>query len=78
MNVPISMPVAAPQSWVSRVMNVPCSGEICRPASVGNRNSVSLASSRSMASGGLLCAVRYALRWRLICSVRRLMTQRYR
>ena len=73
MNVPISIAELAPDSWVSSVMSVPCSGAICRPVSFGNSSAVSLASSRRTASGGLLCAVRYALRWRLICSVRRVM-----
>ena len=62
MNVPISIAEAAPASWVSNVMSVPCSGAMARPISVGNSSTVSIASSRSTASGGLLCAVRYALR----------------
>lgn len=62
MNVPISIPFRAPASCTSSVINVPCSGAICSPDSVGNRYSVSLASSRRIASGGVLCAVRYAFR----------------
>ena len=78
MKVPISMAETAPVSWVSSVMSVPCSGAMARPISVGNSSTVSFASSRRTASGGLLCAVRYALRWRLICSERCAMGQRYR
>jgi hypothetical protein len=48
-------------------MNVPCSGAICSPVSFGYSSAVWLASSRNTASGGLL----YALRRRLICSLRR-------
>ena len=62
MKVPISMADAAPASWVSSVIRVPCSGGMARPVSNGNRSAVSFASSRRTASGGLLCAVRYALR----------------
>ena len=62
MNVPISIADVTPVSWVSRVMRVPCSGAICSPVSFGNSSAVSFASSRRTASGGLLCAVRYALR----------------
>ena len=58
MKVPISIAEAAPVSWVSSVMSVPCSGAMARPVSFGNRSAVSFASSRSTASGGLLCAVR--------------------
>ena len=54
MKVPISIAERAPVSWVISVMKVPCSGAICRPASFGNRSAVSLASSRSTASGGLV------------------------
>src|ERR1700676_5168180 len=75
--VPISIEAAAPATWVSNVMRVLCSGAIARLVSFGKRSAVSFASSRRTASGGLLCAVRYALRWRLICSVRRVMGQRY-
>ena len=62
MKVPISIAEAAPAIWVSSVMSVPCSGAIARLVSFGNRSAVSFASSRRTASGGLLCAVRYALR----------------
>ena len=48
--------------WVSSVMSVPCSGGMARLVSFGYTSAVSFASSRRTASGGLLCAVRYALR----------------
>ncbi len=70
MKVPISMAEEAPATWASNVISVPCSGAMARLVSFGNSSAVSLASSRRTASGGLLCAVRYAFRWRLICSVR--------
>ena len=60
--VPTSTAETAPVSWVSSVISVPCSGAMARPVSVGNSSAVSFASSRRTASGGLLCAVRYALR----------------
>jgi hypothetical protein len=60
--VPISIAVVAPASWVTSVMKVPCSGAMARLVSYGNRSAVSFASSRRTASGGLLCALRYALR----------------
>ncbi len=62
MKVPISMAETAPANWVNRVISVPCSGAMARLVSFGNRSAVSFASSRRTASGGLLCAVRYALR----------------
>ena len=62
MNVPTSTAETAPVSWVSRVMSVPCSGAMARSVSWGNSSAVSFVSSRRTASGGQLCAVRYALR----------------
>ncbi len=70
MNVPISIADRAPISRVRMVMNVPCSGAIGRDTSPGYHSAVSCASSRRMASGGELCAQRYAFMCMLICSLR--------
>ncbi len=70
MKVPISSADRAPISRVRIVMNVPCSGAIGRDTSPGYHSAVSCASSRRIASGGVLCAHRYALMCMPICSLR--------
>jgi hypothetical protein len=57
-NVPTSTPARARLSRVSRVSSVPISGATWRVTEFGKRSAVSVASSRSTGSGGVLCAVR--------------------
>ena len=53
MKVPTSIARRGAMSWLSSVMNVPCSGPICRWAQSGKRRDVSARSSFRTGSGGL-------------------------
>ena len=59
-NVPTSTARRGAASRLSSVMNVPCSGPICRWAHSGKRRDVSARSSFRTGSGGLECDMTYS------------------